>query len=182
MLRKFDFGKRMMAMNDTTWARHANPWSGWSRISILPLLALAVWSRVWLGWWALLPTGTVLVWVWLNPRLFPPPASVDNWMSKGVIGERIWLSWSQGSVPEDHAPVLRVLTVAISAGFLVLVSGIIVLDLTLTMTGMSVAMLCKLWFLDRMVWIYTETDEAERPSSPTSDRSKCVGNKQTDTA
>jgi len=36
-----------MGMDDATWKRHANPWSGWSRITILPLLCLAIMSRVW---------------------------------------------------------------------------------------------------------------------------------------
>jgi hypothetical protein len=29
------------------------------------------------------------------------------------------------------------------------------------MTGLSIAMLSKLWMLDRMVWIYTEAEEAK---------------------
>jgi hypothetical protein len=163
---KLDYGARLMAMTDATWDRHANPWSGWSRISILPLLALAVWSRVWLGWWALIPVAAVLLWAWVNPRLFPPPASVDNWMSKGVLGERIWLSWAKGAAPPHHARVLRVLTFAIAAGSVMLAAGLILLDPTLTMTGLSVAMLCKLWLLDRMVWIFTEAGETQRPSAP----------------
>ncbi|WP_296766378.1 DUF6653 family protein [Sediminimonas sp.] len=158
--------ERMMSMNETVWARHANPWSGWSRVSMLPLLALAVWSRIWIGWWALIPTGAVLVWAWLNPRLFPPPASIDNWMSKGVLGERIWLSRGDGSVPAHHAPILRALTLAVSTGSIMLLAGIVMLDLTLTLTGLAVAMLCKLWILDRMVWIYTEANEGKAPSAP----------------
>lgn len=158
--------ERMMAMNETVWARHANPWSGWSRVSILPLLALAVWSRVGLGWWALIPTGAVLAWAWLNPRLFPPPASIDNWMSKGILGERIWLLRGDGSVPAHHAPILRALALAVSAGSVMLLAGMVMLNFPLTTTGLAVAMLCKLWILDRMVWIYTETEEGKVPSTP----------------
>ena len=58
------------AMSDEVWARHANPWSVWTRFSILPLLVAAIWSRVWIGRWALLPTAAVVLWAWLNPRLF----------------------------------------------------------------------------------------------------------------
>ena len=36
-------------MDDATWARHANPWSAWTRIPILPLLCLAIWGRAWIG-------------------------------------------------------------------------------------------------------------------------------------
>ena len=59
-------------MDDAAWARHANPWSGWSRLTTLPLLILSLWSRQWLGWWALVPTALSLAWLWLNPHLFPP--------------------------------------------------------------------------------------------------------------
>jgi hypothetical protein len=153
--------ERLMAMNDTVWARHANPWSGWSRVSVLPLLVLAAWSRIWIEWWTLIPVAAVLLWAWLNPRVFPPPASIDNWMSKGVLGERLWISRSEGAVSAHHAPILRVLSIAVALGSVMLVAGVIMLDLTLTMTGLSIAMLSKLWMLDRMVWIYTEAEEAK---------------------
>lgn len=151
--------ERLMAMNASTWARHANPWSGWSRLSILPLLAVAVWSRVWIGWWALIPTGAVLIWMWLNPRLFPPPASTDNWMSKGILGERIWLAHVTDPALAHHVPVVRSLTMMTSAGAALLVVGLAILNLPLTMTGLAVAMLSKLWLLDRMVWFYSEIGE-----------------------
>jgi hypothetical protein len=52
--------ERLMAMDDRVWRRHANPWSGWTRVTALPLLVLAIWSRVWIGWWAMLAVW--LVW------------------------------------------------------------------------------------------------------------------------
>ena len=158
MLRNFS-PERIMAMDATVWARHANPWSGWSRVSILPLLAVAVWSRVWIDWWALLPIGAVLIWTWLNPRLFPPPASTDNWMSKGVLAERIWPLRCKDPVLAHHVPVIRVLTIATSTGAVLLVVGLAELNLSLTMTGIAIAMLSKLWLLDRMVWVYSEIGE-----------------------
>lgn len=78
-----------MGMTPQVWARHSNPWSGWSRLTVLPLFALAVWSRIWLGWGALGPILLVLVWTWLNPRIFATPKRTDNWMSRGVLGEQI---------------------------------------------------------------------------------------------
>jgi len=38
---------RMFALSATTWERHANPWSVWTRFAILPLAVIAVWSRAW---------------------------------------------------------------------------------------------------------------------------------------
>ncbi|WP_377193710.1 DUF6653 family protein [Ruegeria meonggei] len=38
-------------MKDEVWLRHANPWSVWARVlTPLPLLALAIWSRAWIGY------------------------------------------------------------------------------------------------------------------------------------
>ena len=64
----FALSERMMAMDDAAWARHANPWSVYSRMSILPLMTLAIYSRVWLGgvrcclwrWWFYGPGGTLV--------------------------------------------------------------------------------------------------------------------------
>jgi hypothetical protein len=153
--------QRLMTMNDEVWARHANPWSGWSRVSILPLFSVAVWSRVWIGWWAILPLGVVLLWTWLNPRVFSPPASINNWMSKGVLGEHIWLSRGRDRDLAHHAPVLRALTIATSAGAALLLSGLTVLSLSLTATGLAITILAKLWILDRMVWVYADVGEGK---------------------
>ncbi|PKR88746.1 hypothetical protein CXZ10_13395 [Pleomorphomonas diazotrophica] len=146
-----------MGMDDATWARHANPWSGWSRLTILPLLALAAWSRLWIGWWALAPLSAVLVWAWLNPRLFPPPHSTDNWMSRGVLGERVWLTRHDDPALAHHRPVVRALTALSTLGAIALLAGLALLDLTLTLAGLAVAMLGKLWLVDRMVWVHHDT-------------------------
>ncbi len=70
--------ERMMGLTDQTWDRHANPLSVYSRYSVLPLFILAVWSRVWIGWWSLLPLGLVVIWARINPHLFPPPATTRS--------------------------------------------------------------------------------------------------------
>ena len=42
--------RRLMAMDDAAWARHANPWSVWARVlTPLPMLSASIWSRVWIG-------------------------------------------------------------------------------------------------------------------------------------
>ena len=152
--------ERFMAMDDATWARHANPWSGWSRVVILPLFCLAVWSRVWLGWWTLLPVVLVLVWTWVNPRIFPAPAATDNWMTQGVLGERIWLARQRHPIPAQHNRVTRLLNIAAGLGALAMVWGLIQFDALLTLGGIIMSMGAKLWFLDRMVWLKADMDSA----------------------
>jgi hypothetical protein len=64
------YGQRiadLLQMEDQDWQRHTNHWSFWTRYLSLPLLVLAGWSRLWLGWWALVPVGLALFWLWVNP-------------------------------------------------------------------------------------------------------------------
>jgi hypothetical protein len=154
-----DIGKsseQLMGMNDAVWQRHVNPISGWSRLPVLPLLALGIWSRVWLGWWALLPIVAILTWIWLNPRIFSPPKSTNNWMSKGVLGERIWLNRSDVSIPAHHATMAMILSLLAGVGLIPFVLGVVQLNVWATVAGTATMMLAKLWFLDRMVWLFDD--------------------------
>ena len=47
---------------------------------MLPLLAVAVWSRDWIGCWSLIPTTLSLIFVKINPVLFPRTPSC-GWTS-----------------------------------------------------------------------------------------------------
>ena len=153
--------ERLMAMDEATWARHANPWSVWTRMSCLPLLALAVWSRVWLGWWALLPLALAVAWTWFNPRAFPPPVRTDNWASKGTFGERVFLNRKAIPIPRHHEVAAKALAALSAPGLAVLIYGLAVLDLWATLCGLVATMLPKLWFVDRMVWLYDDMKDAK---------------------
>lgn len=143
-------------MDERTWLRHANPWSVWTRFSTLPLLLLALWSHAWWGWGALLPVAAALGWIWLNPRIFAPVASVDNWASQGVLGERVWLDRDRCPIPVHHQRVPNLLSLMSAVGLLVALVGVSRLWLEATLGGAVVAMLAKLWFVDRMVWLYRD--------------------------
>ncbi len=151
--------ERAMGMSDSVWERHANPWSGWTRVATMPLLAIAIWSRVWIGWWSLIPIAILFAWIWINPRIFPPPKSVDNWMSRGVLGERIWLADEPGTVAEHHGRATRILTTIATLGGIAFVGGLIWLNVAATLFGLAVSTLAKLWFVDRMVWIQRENEK-----------------------
>ena len=72
-------------LKDESWMRHANPASVWSRFTCLSLLALAIWSRDWIGIWSLVPVALALVWMYANPLFFKAPASTRNWASRATL-------------------------------------------------------------------------------------------------
>ncbi|MEM7669068.1 MAG: DUF6653 family protein [Pseudomonadota bacterium] len=159
----FRLSERAMAMDDTTWRRHANPWSVYSRFSCLPLIVLAIWSRAWLGWGCLVPLALALLWTWLNPRLFPQPDRLDSWAARAVMGERIFLGRGGAPIPRHHERMALNLTWASGAGALILIFGLAIADPGLTIAGLVGSMLPKIWFCDRMVWLYHDTPADRRP-------------------
>lgn len=149
------------SMDDTTWARHANPWSVWTRFTVLPLLILSIWSRVWLGWWSLIPVIITIGWMWLNPRIFPKPNSTNNWASKAVLGERVWLNRDNFPVPNHHQKVPNILSFVSTSGVVFLIWGLVTLDFWPTLLGVVLVYLGKLWFIDRMVWLYEDMKDVQ---------------------
>lgn len=147
---------KAFAMTDTVWERHANPWSCWTRVPILPLLCLAVWARIWIGWWCLAPIGALTLWTWVNPRAFPPPASTRGWASRSVMGERVWLARAEIPIPHHHAVWAMLLAVLPALGLPPLIWGLATLDLAWLLLGLVLTMGPKMWFLDRMVWLYDD--------------------------
>ena len=147
---------QLFQMDEATWTRHANPWSVWTRNTVLPLLILAIWSRVWLGWWSLLWVTVALLWNWVNPRLFRKPETTDNWASKAVFGERVWMNRDQIPVPARHHIMPNILTTVAVIGTGFVAWGVIELDIWITLFGAALTYAGKLWFLDRMVWLYED--------------------------
>ncbi|WP_276259818.1 DUF6653 family protein [Haloglomus litoreum] len=77
----------------TMWARHENPWSGWSRVPAGPALMLAVYLR------SKRLLALVLGWVVVNPFLFSPPdPDTESWMTRVVRAERWWLDQGRGTL------------------------------------------------------------------------------------
>jgi hypothetical protein len=152
---------RLFAMDARVWERHANPWSVWTRVAAFPLLVLAIWSRAWLGWWALAPVAAMILFLWLNPRLFPPPVSTRSWASRAVLGERVWLNRAAVPIPEHHRRMALSLGIVPAVGIVPLAWGLADYDYALALLGLAIAMLGKLWFVDRMVWLFE--DMKDRP-------------------
>ena len=102
----------LFKLTNENWMKHANPWSVWTRYSVLPIIVLAFWSRVWIGWWYLVPAIISLAWMFLNPVFFGRAKSTKNWASKAVLGERVWMNRDKIDIPEYHKklPLLDILT------------------------------------------------------------------------
>ncbi|MDD4138042.1 MAG: hypothetical protein PHT99_09160 [Methanoregula sp.] len=151
---------KTFALDDETWLRHANPWSVTLRNTVLPVLVLAFWSRLWLGWWAGIPVAVALLWMWANPRIFPAQQSLDHWASKAVLGERVWLNRDVVPVPPHHRFVPNILSLVSGLGMLFVLWGVLVFDPWPTVFGMALVYCGKLWFLDRMVWLWEDMKDA----------------------
>ena len=152
----------LFGLRGDTWMRHANPRSVWSRFSCVSLLAIAVWSREWIGWYCLVPIAVTIVWTWINPRLFGVPASTKNWASKGVFGERIWSDRRTIQIPDQFASRVPSLANAFSCiGLPMLVYGLVALDFWLVVAGIVIIHGGKLWFIDRMVLLFEDMKQRD---------------------
>lgn len=133
----------MAILSERTWERHANPWSGWTRVLSMPALAIGLYLHT---FWIL---GVTIIWIIINPMLFPKPKNVDTWMSRGVLGEQLYYKDGK-KLKKDLPTLLNVLNVPTFVAFLYFswqqeVWGMVFAGL-LTMT-------IKFWFIDRMVRI-----------------------------
>ena len=153
---------KAFGMTDEAWQRHANPWSVYTRFAAIPAMILAIWSRVWIGWWALLPVAAVMVWLWLNPHVFPAVTTPRSWAAKGIYGEKLWLL-EPASVPAGYRAVLRWLAVPALAGAVLLVWGLVQLLVWPTIFGATLIVLAQLWRIDRLGLLYEQRTGASAP-------------------
>lgn len=148
---------KLFNLTDENWMKHANPWSVWTRYSVLPIIVFAFWSRVWMGWWCLLPGILSVLWMFFNPIVFPKPKSTKNWASKAVLGERVYLNRDQVDIPDIHkTPIHKILNGLSSVGMLIAIWATIYYSVWGAILGVALAYLGKSWFLDRMVWLYED--------------------------
>lgn len=151
------------------WQRHVNPWSVYTRIPIPALMAAAVWSRDWIGWWALLPVTAVVAWAVVNPTFFRPPPSLDHWASRAVLGETYWADRTTVPVPAHHRRAPVVLTIVNTIGLPFVIWSLVTLDFWMLCFGLAVHMAGKNWFMDRMTLLYDEMTAANaQPQAPRS--------------
>ncbi|EBA17201.1 hypothetical protein RSK20926_09527 [Roseobacter sp. SK209-2-6] len=152
--------QRLMQMDEVSGQRHASPWSVYSRMTILPLLTLALLSRHWLGWGALVPVAMVVLWTWWNPRAFRAPTDRTTWASEGTFGERVLLNRKQIAIPAHHRAWARGLALASALGLPPWIYGVLTYNSGYILLGLCLLVGGKLWFVDRMVWLYRDMKPA----------------------
>lgn len=149
----------ILRLDEEGWERHANPWSVWTRIATWPALMLVLWSFHWFGVWTLLPLGVTVGWLAVNPHAFPPPASTKSWASRAVLGERVYLLREQHPIPVEHVNAATLLSIGSAAGALLFGAGLFAREPAAYLAGGVAVFLCKLWFIDRMAWLYDDMKE-----------------------
>ena len=149
---------KLFGLEGENWMRHANPASVWTRFTVLSILALAIWSRDWIGAWCLIGVGLAIVWMFVNPLLFKAPKSTRNWASRAVLGERIWVDRNTVDLPEQfRSRAASLIANAYSTiGMGILAFGLIDLNLLATVTGILITHGGKLWYMDRASLLFAE--------------------------
>lgn len=146
--------QRWFGLSRQVWECHSNPWSVWTRAATAPPLFAAVWLHTWSGWASLVLLVILIVWLLLNPVLFPRPRSTDNWSSKATFGERVWADRKRLELPGHFRLLPWLLAGLAGVGF---AGGLVACWYNLfwpAFCGLCLTYMGKLWFLDRMVWLY----------------------------
>ena len=91
------------------FARHANPWSAWTRWASTPLVLIPVWTR------RRSHAALVAGWLAVNPVLFARPADNRAWATRAVLGEERWIV----ERPRDVSMVVSAVTSAVAVGALI---------------------------------------------------------------
>lgn len=152
---------RLFIGSEAVWERHASGWSVWTRVATGPLLPFAILSHIRIGWtWALAITTLLAVWLWLNPRIFAKPKTTRPWHARAVLGERVWINRDKVPIPAHHARAAFIVSLIAAAGSVIALFAAIVGWFWPTISGTAVMVLGKLWFCDRMVWLYDDMKDA----------------------
>jgi hypothetical protein len=149
-------------LDDQNWLKHSNPWSVYSRYSVLPILIIAIWSREWIWYYSLISILLSVLWAYYNPRFFSKPKTTKTWASRAVFWERVYLSHAATPIPDHHVSMLKIINSVMPIGVSFLVYGLWALSIWPTIIGTVIVIIWKTWFLDRMVWIYMDMKEGNK--------------------
>ncbi len=157
----FDGIARFFGMSDEAWRRHANPWSVYTRFAAIPAMILAIWSRVWFGWWALVPVAIVIIWLMVNPHIFAPVSASHGWAARGIYGERYWLE-NRRDLSRSQLLAFRRLAIPGFVGLGLLAWGLVALSIWPTLMGAFLVTATQLWRIDRLGRLYDDRPHSSK--------------------
>lgn len=133
-------------MKDENWLKHSNPLSGWTRFAAIPFLMAALWYRNWVV------LGAIIVFLVVNPFLFPRPKGPLRWISRSVLGEKIYCTG------KNKFDLSRLLLILVTISFLLALYGAWFKNIYLAVSGTGGSIGFKLWYLNEMVKLYDGKD------------------------
>lgn len=104
-------------------------------------LLLALYRHAWRG------LAATVIFLALNPVLFPEPERTDNWLSEGVLGEETWIADGNPMFGLDYPEVLNALNVPL---YLYTLYSAYRQYPVRTLVGFLVTFALKLLFVDAM--------------------------------
>lgn len=134
-------------MSERAWRRHANPWSGVTRMLAGAALLLTLYRHAWRS------LGAVVAFLALNPVLFPEPETTDNWLSEGVLGEEVWIADGNPMFGTDYPTVLNAVNVPL---YLYTLYAAYRQYPIRTLVGFCITFALKLLFVDAMRRYYRD--------------------------
>jgi hypothetical protein len=120
----------------------------------MPVLAAGLYLH---SFWILV---AVIIWTVVNPLVFPKPERVDNWMSRGVLGEQLYFAAGK-KLRRDLPTLLNLLNIPVFIGFLYL--GYRQELVPMVLAGL-LTMTIKFWFIDRMALLATRVGAVTGPA------------------
>jgi len=97
------------AFRRAIFARHANPWSAWTRWASTPLVLVPIWTRRWTH------AALVAFWLAVNPVIFGKPRDQRAWSTRAMLGEELWITRR----PRDAAMAVSAVTSAVALGAMI---------------------------------------------------------------
>ena len=65
------------------------------------------------------------------------------------------------AIPQHHARFARALNTVTALAMIPLIYGLVFYELFATLLGLCLVITGKLWFLDRMVWLYQDMKDSD---------------------
>ena len=123
---------------------------------MVPLLALAIWSRDWIGWWSLAAVAAVLAFMMVNPLLWlGEPCSTRSCVKRVRRAYLVRPTRSSCPLQFRASNVPNVTTALQVAGLAVMAYGLVRLDWLAVVSGVLLAQTAA-WLLDRMVLLFED--------------------------